>query len=759
MIRNDNLALLSEESANEIAFWFNAYNSMVAINGASVIQADGNIFLKLGDFDQSANPTVRVELIKAGSSDTFLSAARLNALIHAYNRIMSSRGDGIVEPRISDGSACIVVADVDLSAVAGNSFKWGNYIQPVFEGGGVTAFSESIWRPMVDLARALSNMRGINCDLYLSDGRFVLDLVNSTRGPGGRNPDDGGPDDKPPPYRPPPGGWDGNGGDEPPPGVPPVSGWFASKYARHKKTGFIPFSDYAYESDGYVVPSAGTDISYSQYISGAYYLSLTITRGASSLELEQENLAPASSNYRLNLINANFAGELVAVDPPPAHAPSGPNAYAIGADQGTVGVVGIATINRRGVAYWLQNPFRPTETTAIDGSSINAYTATWLGATPNSGSAQITLNQYTAVGQRNNLYFYNGGSFDFIDRNNWIEHFKGELVVDKGYSGLQFTHKGAKVVLGQHFTTKMLYQNVYDMLTGIPYVVNTSVNITFVQPTGGSSSSSVPSTSDYDVINPPPGTTYVSYFDTIPEDESVFSNENQNVLTTGVASEPTWDSYGTSINYGAMHFRRKANGTNGSYEEPVGFIIDLERKKTMVGNYSSIWVAKYSVPTEHIAPRFPSARMPSSAQLESLEEVFIGVGSNTTLYTGDSPEYSVWATSNLPALSSPMTPVVYTSGANAPTLTNNGGGSITYKFFHGEPYLTWRIYRNTVNNTGSATLIAEVSEITEREISTGIFRMAYTDEGLSAGTYYYWHKGFWNSSRVSGFSAVTSITI
>lgn len=111
MIREDNMALLSAESANEITFLFNAFNSMVGLNGASVIHGESGAKIILGDANQAANPIPRVEPIKAGASDTYLSSERLNVLISAYNKIMSFRGDGIIEPKMNEGA---IVIDVKL---------------------------------------------------------------------------------------------------------------------------------------------------------------------------------------------------------------------------------------------------------------------------------------------------------------------------------------------------------------------------------------------------------------------------------------------------------------------------------------------------------------------------------------------------------------------------------------------------------------------------------------------------------------------
>ncbi len=111
MIRDDNMALLSAQSANEIATLFNAFNSMVGINGASVIHGQGGSVIQLGDVAQAANPFEPIEMIQAGDDDTYLSAARLNRMVDAYNKIMAFRGDGIIEPKLSDGA---IVIDVKL---------------------------------------------------------------------------------------------------------------------------------------------------------------------------------------------------------------------------------------------------------------------------------------------------------------------------------------------------------------------------------------------------------------------------------------------------------------------------------------------------------------------------------------------------------------------------------------------------------------------------------------------------------------------
>ena len=109
MIQNNSMALLSAESANEIATLFNAFNSIVGINGATVVHSDGRIQFLLGEFDQGAKPTPILEMIQEGDTDTYLSATKMNQMLWAYNRIMSSTGDGIIEPKLVDGGIVIDV--------------------------------------------------------------------------------------------------------------------------------------------------------------------------------------------------------------------------------------------------------------------------------------------------------------------------------------------------------------------------------------------------------------------------------------------------------------------------------------------------------------------------------------------------------------------------------------------------------------------------------------------------------------------------
>lgn len=109
MIQHNNMALLSAESANEIAFLFNAFNSMVGINGATVLHGDSSAKILVGDFNQAANPYEPIPMIQAGDTETYLSASRINLMIRAYNRIMAFQGDGIIEPKLSDGGPCIDV--------------------------------------------------------------------------------------------------------------------------------------------------------------------------------------------------------------------------------------------------------------------------------------------------------------------------------------------------------------------------------------------------------------------------------------------------------------------------------------------------------------------------------------------------------------------------------------------------------------------------------------------------------------------------
>lgn len=109
MIRDDNMALLSAESANEIATLFNAFNSMVAVNGVSVIHSESNLRLVAGEVEQAANPLPRVPYIEQGSTDTYFSASKLNVLIAAYNKIMAAEGLPNASFFITEGGVIVSV--------------------------------------------------------------------------------------------------------------------------------------------------------------------------------------------------------------------------------------------------------------------------------------------------------------------------------------------------------------------------------------------------------------------------------------------------------------------------------------------------------------------------------------------------------------------------------------------------------------------------------------------------------------------------
>ncbi len=653
------------------------------------------------------------------------------------------------------------------------------YIQPVVEGDTRGALSESIYKPIVALARAIQNIQGRNCEVYESDGRLVVDLLNSTRGPNAaNNRDDLAPDDRVgirPPYTPPVGGWDG-GAEARPPGAPAVATWSASKYARHDKRGFYPFTDYHYFTEPYTIPTQTQKIQYTQNVSGTHYLTLRITNSGAYFKWRQVWSDPADSEFWLEVEDYDFGGDglsnIPGIDPFIAPLDGGNPRFVIdpliaGAPPGAGGPP-FGDITRAGYPYWLQNPASPTR---IAFHPVNVIGPYWMSETPQSGELEITLNQYSTPSSINNLYFYNSGSFDVGNRNNWIPHLKGQLVVDQELNTSQTTYNwlGCTVTLENKYSTQMLHTDVYNMLMSTGFTASTALNFEFVQPSGATSGTTTGSLSEATTIQNGPGTGVpIEFYDNFPVFEAEYTTQNQNVITTSVTTEPAWNSYGTNVFYGAMHFRRKANGREGTYEYPTGFVTKLERRKVMVGNYSTIYVATYSVPTEHIAPRYPQIQMPASAELIGVEAINIGVGEEVTLSIGDSPGYSVWAASNLAALSVPPTPAVYTGGGTLPPTLSKSGLNVTYTFYNGEPYLRWKIYRNTVNNSGTATEIIDTANICDFEfkldvssgdIELGIFRMVYVDTVPSAGTYYYWHKAYWDISRISGFSAVTSITV
>jgi hypothetical protein len=104
------MALLSAESANEIAALFNAFNAMVGINGCRIIHSESNVLMLLGDGPQDASFALPpIPMIQAGDTNTYLSADNMNRMIWAYNKIMASMGDGIITPFLGSGSPVIDV--------------------------------------------------------------------------------------------------------------------------------------------------------------------------------------------------------------------------------------------------------------------------------------------------------------------------------------------------------------------------------------------------------------------------------------------------------------------------------------------------------------------------------------------------------------------------------------------------------------------------------------------------------------------------
>jgi hypothetical protein len=709
MIRTDSMALLSAESANEIAALFNAFNAMVGINGCRVVHGQSNLVIQLGDGEQGAkSPVPEVPMIEPGDSDTYFSASKLNVLIAAYNKIVSSVGDGVIGVRLLTAGAVVVVAWTGFLIGGGSS--WGK-IQPVVKGDIRGAVSPEIYEPISTLAVALKKMRGENCDVYLSDGRFVVDLINSTRGgeegnmtDGGDGPDDGLPEFWDFPTLPPtigaPAGWTtGN----------MIAGFWVDKH----KCGIRSWRywDNTTEDDGerylrwevtlsgifvYPEPFLGAGLPYYSSEAGPWYYD-----GGFG------TFTPTFPAVQYSFLRGGVAGGFI-----PGESQQGGvcwvngNRYSLTSTRGRASVLSYRNeIQMAGAPTLLAaNVVPPTTTTGFISNVADGVSQT--GLVYNRDTCQL-----------------NG-------------------------------------VLKNRYTSAQLYEDAGTLMATAATSNNFLLFCEFEQPTGPSNSNNTPSATLVPYTHYPT----IQYWDPIPIDHGSYSDEKQNIVGAGQIGSKTLNKQFGGTQVLCYHFARKARG-GGTFANPTGKIIHVEMQRCQFGTKpgpTTWYVHQFTVPIGYGTTTYPQQRLPSNGVYVGTTAV-VSSGTHIDLVPNEQTGYYIVnRTASPPA---PETPEVDTGQSLQPTVVKVGA-DLKYTWNHSEPYLTFEIYRNTTNNSATATLVATVAAQEPVGVDTlgdaffTAFTFTYTDTGPFVGgtTYYYWHKAYFDASRKSGFSIVKSIT-
>ncbi len=290
------------------------------------------------------------------------------------------------------------------------------------------------------------------------------------------------------------------------------------------------------------------------------------------------------------------------------------------------------------------------------------------------------------------------------------------------------------------YTTRQLYSEVFDLVTncdfvrGSAYYANlASGSQAFDQPTGFSITGSLPSPLIYSWSNE-------------AQENNISCSHN------GVAA--------ASVPFG--HFTRKDKGT-GSISFPTGNTIYVELGRYQFGHktLAKTWyIHKYSVPKGHFRPASLAGRtqfnsLPASATYLETETVNLAAEQVRTV---DWPEETGYCIVNETV--TPTAVVTPLTCAAAQITAVKLAPDIRYRFIHDEPYLQFEIYRNTTNDSSTATLITTHSELNPTDAGNGLWQFTYLDVDTFVGgtTYYYWHKAYYDASRKSGFSAVKSVT-
>lgn len=654
MITPNPLILLSARGFNEIAQTFNAYLGFVGINGGSIVHGQESTQFIADDVNQFVNESDFIAPIEEGSSDTLLSAERLNQLIKAYNRIVRSQGGGGCAVHLSDA---VIVVEVfnETKRVSGGGLM---QIDLVVEGDAQrTAISREIYYPICKLANAIQNIRGQNCEVYRSEGRLVWDLQNSVQPDPDGDPDDGiGGGGPPPPGYPFPG--DGGNGEPPPSGGEWTSGFFLSqKSVKHYKFGFRPFDDV-------------------DNFTGIRYLKRDITF---------TNLQ-TTHDFSLNI------GGTFLVTP-------GDNRY---------------TTERR-----------------------NRFASPYLNEQWGLGAILYIDTSYNTSGTWNS-------------RERMLTQ-TGVTASEKSFTWLSSVSSGAVATGTQtnQYTTEQLYNDVRDLIANCPFKNGLSTvqfagsGLTFDQPSGPYTSGG-PSTKD--------------------GIQNGYTDEAQG---PGISCGTNSGLSGLA-NLVAYHFTIKNLG-GGSIAAPTGKTVEVEMAKFRFGHKTltkTYYLHSYNTPKGHYRPYssavgHTSGALPSSSEYDSSTSFSMGPN---ILHTVSAP-----AETGYILVSESATPPAPTTPGTV-TVVNIGlvkiFGNFVYSWKNDEGYLSYEIWRNTTNNTATATLITTLATPVGTmngeiyDTFDGLYGFSYTDTGPFVGgtTYFYWHKAYFSTARKTGFSAVKSAT-
>jgi hypothetical protein len=384
------------------------------------------------------------------------------------------------------------------------------------------------------------------------------------------------------------------------------------------------------------------------------------------------------------------------------------------------------------------------------------------GEVADDGSGEIIVNRYSSNPGNKCLSFYNEMNLTSCPTSvpsNVFEEFSSwgflQNVAD-GYFATSFNYSAAGATangsLSIRYLTQDLYEDMLLLLSAEQFVSGVVRYKDFTQPDTANNSNTTPTPIAFTEL---PNNTY---YPTFSIREGYYTNENQASVDATLYAGNTLNKV-TSTQIVAFHFRRKAVG-GGTTAYPTGKIKMLSMQKAQFGSKTGGAVAWYShffsVPTNHVEPSYPQTRLPSSGSYVSTTSYSL---TNEHAFQGVPSEIGYYIINQSATPPDPETPAVDLGGSRQPAVTKVAP-NIRYDWNHGEPYLTFEIYRNTTNNSGTATLIATVSNDNPTVTEEFIWGFTYTDTGPFSGgtTYYYWHKCYYDISRKSGFSIVKSVT-
>lgn len=583
------------------------------------------------------------------------------------------------------------------------------YIQPVSEGESRTCVSPEIWGPIVRLAESLKSLRGVNCDVYLSDGRFVVDLENSTRGGGGDTITDGG------------GDGDGGGEEWPwppfPPRYPPPAGWttghmIAGYYIEKYKCGVRSFK---YWED-------------TQNDDGERYLKLNIQVNGAFAYPGLDPVLPTFLDNGGPWFYDGNVGSFRAVD---------------------------STWILPTLSYSLVNSYSETPKTGAFITLANRYSNTTSRCAGKllSFSDDVDFHfGYTDVSSSSNPTYGTTGFFTNVADN-------------VGQTSFSHNNNGCSTIgsLTKRYTSEMLYDDAATLMNAAAFSSNFLLIAEFEQATGPSNTLNAAVTGEFSEFTPQPPFTEPDNVVTMPNNFGSFANANENIVATNNIGGKTLGVQSGGTQVLAYHFNRKAKG-GGTFANPTGKIIYVEMQRCQFGSKpgpTTWYMHSFSVPSGTSITTYPQQRLPSNAVYVGTTSA-VSTGTHTDVLMTSQTGYTVCNRVATPP--APPTPEVDTGQAYQPVISRVGA-DLVYAWNHGEPYLTFEIYRNTVNNSATATLIATVSGqepiLFDNSTTDGFgicFTFSYTDTGPFVGgtTYYYWHKAYFDASRKSGFSIVKS---